>query len=502
MTNMRLKISLTGWLAYFFLFIIVANYVIAQTQNNLTKSLISPRPRFQTSSEKFLELTDNRNEITVFVSTRANRLSNPLNEGLELLSKRLERIGNAKMQVSEKSSHRIFIDQCTDKKMQSILRDAGVKEQLDGKRLLQAYYLLVQQSGQGKPVVTVRASGEPGLYYGLVSLCQLINSDERGKVSIQETKIADWPETGLRLAKTSASNNSLTLINNFIHWMPLYKINMAGLQFHGEESKEPGVFKDNIKSVCSQQKKQGLLETIVYFCPFKGNGYDFFKSSDRDEYLKFIDWVFKQGAHGFEIDYNDWPDKNKAMPIEDVINMVYEAVNNIKPDAYLLYCPPNKGPAQYRGKATPEMTRVLSKIPSRVWPLWTGMTTIVTDTLKPEQVEQWTEEAGRRPFFWINRASVGVEKSFSRPLENFSDALIIPGELLPKELNRLFEGIHLNYVFSAGPRHTLPAEVSAEELAYFATVADYIWNPYDWDAKGSYQRAKHFVKIMKPLITD
>jgi hypothetical protein len=110
--------------------------------------------------------------------------------------------------------------------------------------------------------------------------------------------------------------------------------------------------------------------------------------------------------------------------------------------------------------------------------------------------------AGRRPFFWINRASIGVDKSFSRSLPGLPEAKVVPGEFLPKQLNRLFEGVHLNFVFSGGKSHTLPEVVSIEELVYFATLADYLWNPYDWVDVDSYERAKRFVEIMYPLLKE
>jgi len=460
---------------------------------------VIPRPRIEKYGEKSLILDKKEKIITLYISNSSNQNAGPIDEGINLFSKRLKSLSNVELDIlTESGDHQIIIDLCTKQELSGILSEEDIQDAVEGKRLDQAYYLEVTEASGNNPEVTIKACSNLGLYYGLVSLIQLIDSNDDGQIRLPEVKIVDWPEACLRLAKTSGTTNPLNLINKLADWMPVYKINMLGLQFHGQESKELGPFEENVESVCSGQKELGLLETIVYFCPFRGKGYDFTQSEDRDAYVNLINWFFDQGAHGLEVDYNDWP--GEKVPIEDVINLAYNAVMARNPDAYILYCPPNTGNQQYRGAATEEMRNTLSKVPPKIWPLWTGMTTIVTDTLKSEHVEQWTEGAGRRPFFWMNRASIGVERSFSRPLEGSPESLVIPGELLSKELNRLFEGIHLNFVFSAGSRHTIPEKVSFKEFAYFATVADYLWNPYDWEDKESYKRANHFVSIMKPLV--
>lgn len=462
---------------------------------------IIPQPRIEIHGHGIVQLAGRGEEVSVFVSNADALEANPVTKGFDLFSERMNILNGAICKIAKvPDRHPVFVDNCTEQEMAGILEKGGAKEKVEWKRLTQAYFLEIKKSSGKNPGIIIRACSDLGLFYGLVSLCQLAEADEKGNVFFPEIRIIDWPETGFRLAKTSASNNPLNLIEIFADWMPLYKVNMAGLQFHGEESKKPGVFLENVKEICMKEKKSGLLETVVYFCPFRGEGFDFRKHSDQDEYARLLSWFLDQGADGIEVDYNDWPGKD--LPIEDVINLACRALEEKNPEAYIFYCPPTSGPAQYRGAATPEMGRTLSNVPVKVWPLWTGMTTLITDTLKPEQVEQWTKIAGHRPFFWINRSSVGVDKSFSRPLQGFPDALVFPGELLPVQLNRLFEGIHLNFVFSEGKRHTLPDEFSMKELVYFATAADFIWNPQDWKANDSYKRAERFVRIMKPLVPD
>jgi hypothetical protein len=145
------------------------------------------------------------------------------------------------------------------------------------------------------------------------------------------------------------------------------------------------------------------------------------------------------------------------------------------------------------------MTRILSHVPARVWPLWTGSATLIKQPLEVETVEAWTRAAGRRPLLWVNRVALGVQHEFGRSVEEVPGAHAFQGELLPQDLNRLFEGVHLNAGMSDG-YGTLPDHFTTEALAYLATAADFLWNPRDWEAVESCRRARRFVEIMSPLL--
>ena len=424
-------------------------------------------------------------------------------QGFQLLSKRLKRLGAGDpVREAREKQAQIVITKSSVKDFNRSLRSLGAKQTLNGKRLEQAYTLVCRPTSGNRRAVQITASTDLGIYYGLVSLCQLLDRDGPENISVPEVKIADWPEIGLRLAKTSASTLPLPELQEFAAWMPLYKINVVGLQFHGTNSHDLGPFPENVKAVCSQARQDGILETIVYFCPFRGKGYDFNSPADQQKYAQFLQWMLEQGAHGIEVDYNDWP--GRATPIEDVINLACRAVAEKNPKAYILYCPPSRGTSMYRGPASPEMTRILSKVPTNVWPLWTGMATknaLIEQPLDPADVEAWTRAAGRRPFLWVNRVVTRDKpqnRPFARLVTEVPGAFAFRGEFLPKELNRLFEGVH----FNAGSPGYSPSESKPELLAYLATAADYVWNPQAWEAVKSCRRARRFVEIMMPLVEE
>jgi hypothetical protein len=494
--NPFLDVNVIVLISFMFFCTVISCSETDKTETEKSKSVpaVIPRPRIEKYGQKIITLTEPGQTVAVIIVNSSIDQSKPIDEGIKLFSKRLGLLNDSKIEiVAMQGDHQIKIDYSTEEEMTRILQEEGVDEKVEGKRLSQSYYLETKKISGKNPLVEIRSCSDLGLYYGLVSLCQLADSSEAGQIVLPEVKIVDYPEIGIRLAKTSATFDRPYWLRKLTDWMPVFKMRMVGLQFHGENSRELGLFERNVKSVCPRQRELGLLETIVYFCPFRGNGYDFETQSGRDDYVKMINWIFDQGAYGIEVDYNDWPGED--VPIEDVLNLAYRAVMGRNSDAYILYCPPNKGPTQYRGAVTEETKRILSLVPEKIWPLWTGMTTVVTDTLYPEQVEQWAKDAGRRPFLYLNRVMLYYPKSYSQTLREFPEARVFKGELLPKELGDLFEGIHFN---AADPNYRMAFDDIS--LAYMATAADYVWNPHDWEAAESYRRAKRFVEIMQPLV--
>jgi len=415
--------------------------------------------------------------------------------GLQLLSKRMMLLGagGATIEV-ESGKAQVVVTKSPAKAFSRTLRSLGCRETVMGKRLQQAYTLVCRPAARDQGVIQIAACSDLGVYYGLVTLCQLLDKDAEGDVCLPAVTIADWPEIGLRLSKTSASTTPLPELYDYANWLPLYKLNVMGLQFHGTNSNEDTIFRKNVKAVCSRARQEGILETIVYFCPFRGKAYDFNTAADQQRYARFLQWMLAQGANGIEVDYNDWP--GRATPIENVINLACDAVAEKDPQAYVLYCPPSRGTSMYRGPASAEMTRILSLVPTNVWPLWTGMATnnaLIEKPLDPADVKRWTRDAGRRPLLWVNR--VGPRDRYNRPftrsVSEVPGAFAFRGDLLPKDLNRLFEGVHFNTIAITSS--------DSQMLAYMATAADYVWNPQAWEAVDSCRRAKRFVEIMRPL---
>jgi hypothetical protein len=462
---------------------------------------IIPRPQVENYGDDLIPLATRAGKVQVVFKNTSPADSAACNQTFRILSKRLRLLGADDTVIgTSQAKAQIVVIKTSPREFSRDLRKHSGAEKITGKRLEQAYTLECRTASKGRGQVHIKACGDLGIYYGAVSLCQLMDQDQQGSIRVPSAKLVDWPEIGLRLAKTSASTLPLPELRNFAAWMPLYKINAVGLQYHGTNSLHPEPFPQNVKAICSEARQRGILETVVYFCPFRGKGYDFSTTADQQKYAQFLQWMLDQGAQGIEVDYNDWPGKGTA--IEDVINLACRAVAERNPAAYMLYCPPSRGTSMYRGPASPEMIRILSKVPTNVWPLWTGMAiknALIDEPLNPADVEAWTRATGHRPFLWVNRVVMRDKPHnhpFARPVEEVPGSFAFRGEYLPKDLNRLFEGIH----FNAGSPGYTPSESKPELLAYLATAADYVWNPQGWEAVESCRRAKRFVEIMTPLL--
>jgi hypothetical protein len=457
---------------------------------------VSPRPQVEDYGRELVRFETQAAPIRVSFKNTGPGESAACASGLRLLSKRLMQLGaGAATPEAREGRAQLQISKTSPAALSRFLRKQGAREAVAGKRLEQAYTLVCRPAYRNRGAIQITACSELGIYYGLVSLCQLLDKDANGGLCVPVARIADWPEIGLRLSKTSASTSPLSELYELLNWLPLYKLNVVGLQFHGTNSNEPEPFRQKVQAVCARARQGGILETIVYFCPFRGRGYDFNLPADQQRYAEFLQWMLDQGASGIEVDYNDWP--GRGTPIENVINLACRAVAEKNPRAYVLYCPPSRGTSVYRGPASAEMIRILSLVPTNVWPLWTGSATnnaLIEKPLNPADVEAWTRAAGRRPFLWVNRVGPRdrYNRPFMRPVSEVPGAFVFRGDYLPKDLNRLFEGVHFNAIPLSGS--------DREMLEYLATAADYVWNPRRWEAVDSCRRARRFVDIMLPLV--
>lgn len=342
--------------------------VVYSEQDKTELPCVIPRPRIEEYGQDSIPVAGNGKAICVRISRSEKGLAKPIEEGLGLLSRRLGLLGGAKVEaLTAPEHHQIIAERCSDQRMSEILRMEGIREEIDERRLAQAYYLRAQQ------------------------------------------------------------------------------------------------------------------------------------------YLEMLRRFMDAGAYGVQVDYNDWGNTTHV-PIEDVLNLVCRGLAQRHPDAIVLWCPPQRGAARYRGPASDEMARILSEVPETIWPLWVGLDRN-EKILKSETVRAWTDKAGRKPFCWV--IGVSATDICSRPIEGLPNARVFRGERLPKNLHELFEGVHLNVnvprpEFVSMARGYLPpvSEFSSLGLAYLATAADCVWNPHDWNDLESWQRATRFVEIMQPLVSE
>ncbi len=428
-----------------------------------------------------------------------------ISEAQDLLTNRLQRLGS----YSAKALHTPALSVRLTSKA-ALRKDTtrlGMKKKIETGQENQIYYLKAMAGPKDEPAVSIQALTSLGLYYGMNTFCQLLTRNEAGELVIPSVEILDYPDIAFRLAKSSASHTSLEANRHLAHWLPLLKISQMGLQYHGNYSKKPEPpFHETIATLCSEIRRQGTLESIVYFCPYRGQkqpdgtwtSYDMKVEADQRDYAEHLRWFMAQGAHGVEVDYNDWPG-SRDIPISDILNLAYKTVTKADPHAYVLYCPPNYGDELYHGMATPALIKTLTNTPNRLLTLWTGIETVYSKPVTSAALNKWTSLTNRKPVLWINRASIGTKKPLITQVESEGNVAVFRGEWLPKDLAEFVSGVHLNI----GIQTTFDEEThefDSAEILYLATVADYLWNPENWDAESSARRAKFFMQTMLPLM--
>jgi len=339
--------------------------------------------------------------------------------------------------------------------------------------------------------VELDALNSTGLSYSFSLLEQLLTYSESEPL-LPKIKIIDWPSIDRRLFKVSGTNNHIDALEYLIEWLPIFKINLFAMQFHGDNSKKPQLFVNNVLNVLHDINDYLPIDIIIYFSPFKGgsNGaFDFTNQKDRKTYIGLLKYLLDNGLSGVEIDYNDWPDFK--VPQQDVINFVTESISDYV--KYILYCPPSSGNASYKGLPSNDFINISKSISNDIYILWTGEETIIRTYLKVDYVNKWIRMMHRKPFLWVNRVYPGA--IFSDKVQSMPEAYVFKGEYLPKKLDEYFSGIHLNVGLSKNSALlAMPEDVKLLNLVYLATAADFLWNSEGWDPEGSFLRSYNFVK--------
>lgn len=465
--------------------------------------LVFPNPRHERYLDTLLVISDQDRPLRFAVQGIELSESRAVSQGLTVLEQRLNQLQAPASESATPNEATLLIELVddTDVFLESLQRVCP-GQLIQPQSVDQGYSVVITRSGQHQ--IHLKAAGDIGLFYGLITICQLMHRSVGNQVAVHESEVVDWPEVGLRIAKVSGSRSSADSVQRFGQWLPFFKVNYCGIQFHGKNSNQRRGFDKVTRQVSGWAQSQGNLKTLIYFCPFRGNALDLDTEAGMNAYLDYLDQKLAEGAAGVEIDYNDWAPKS-GHDVQ-VVNRVVEWLKDKHPDALVLYCPPLKGEHRYHGAASPALGKVLSQMPDEVLPVWTGfgMLPVEGEPLADSQVKAWTSVTGRRPLFWANRVSPVTERYFKdkpifvRPIDPGSNDMVFNGELLPRNLGELFEGVHLNC--GEGPG-ILPEEEFAErQRVCLATAADFLWNPHPWEAEDSLRRAKRFVKIFRPII--
>lgn len=91
----------------------------------------------------------------------------------------------------------------------------------------QAYRLLA-----GDGVIEITGNGEPGLFYGVQTLLQLMKRDAAGRLVIPKGSIEDWPAMQLRFLHwdTKHHQDRMETLKRYLDWAARFKANMIAFE--------------------------------------------------------------------------------------------------------------------------------------------------------------------------------------------------------------------------------------------------------------------------------
>ncbi len=102
-----------------------------------------------------------------------------------------------------------------------------VKTGLDPETDKQAYRIEI---GPGR--IDVIGNSDPGLFYGVQTLIQLIKTDAQGRLRLPACTVEDWPALRLRFIHwdTKHHQDRIETLKRFLDWSARFKVNMIGFE--------------------------------------------------------------------------------------------------------------------------------------------------------------------------------------------------------------------------------------------------------------------------------
>src|SRR5215813_985850 len=91
----------------------------------------------------------------------------------------------------------------------------------------QAYRLVIGDNG-----IEISGNGDPGLFYGVQTLLQLLKRDPAGRLLLPKATIEDWPKLQLRFLHwdTKRHQDRMQTLKRYLDWSARIKANMIGFE--------------------------------------------------------------------------------------------------------------------------------------------------------------------------------------------------------------------------------------------------------------------------------
>lgn len=326
---------------------------------------------------------------------------------------------------------------------------------------------------------TITASCDKGVFRALNTLCKLINKKE-----LKTGTCEDYPLFSTRgyiegfYGKTWSNESRVSVMRLMAKYgMNTYFYAPKDDIYHREKWREtyPEDEYENLKELFNE-----ACDNYLHFnwCVGPGLSYKYTSSEDFDLLINKFRSIYSMGVKGFGLLLDDIPwefqyeeDAKAFEGIVDahikLVNDTYNALKNIDSEIKLSVCP-----TQYSGDENGYYISKFGKgIPSDVRMFWTGEE-ICSRVLTVRESQELLRSTDHRPLFWDNFPV--------NDCEMFQEMHL--GALIgrDRDLYKACEGLISNVMEYA--------ECSKIPLM---TIADYLWNPVDYNPEESLKNAHY-----------
>jgi hypothetical protein len=362
----------------------------------------------------------------------------------------------------------------------------------------EGYHLYIEEDRPS--VVFLTGSEERGLLYGVNSLIQLFSLQE-GDLFLRQVSILDYPSYKERISGNDEDIPAGIIPLQAVEWLSFLKFNgWAVGQSYWWPSDWRNTPPEDLQSLSDAAQRTEKLEFQLLFQvhPFgRGDDPDLLNTiiiSDPEERKIFNDLclnMLSSGAKGILLradDYYQLAAKDEhfydsiAEAHADLINSLWEEMQREFPNSRLFFCPPYYWSGAFSSQDGYEYITRLSRLTDReVIFIWTGKE-VISHLLTAEEITDYYRITGRMPLLWDNTVLAGVSR-FNYPYR-YALYLFQPFETeYPANHHEITKGIRFNLGFDGSERNKVANIV----------LADYLWNPQQFNADRSLRNSLSLV---------
>ena len=340
-------------------------------------------------------------------------------------------------------------------------------------QVAEGYYLKIEKNG-----IVIAANDERGAYYGVQTLAQLLTLDK-----LPMAEIADYPDIPYR-----------GVVEGFYGQPWNHEARLSQLDFYGRNKmnvyiygpKDDPYHNTNWRKPYPEKEAKQLQElverakqneVIFYWAIHPGQDIRW-NDQDRDLLLKKFESMYDLGVRGFAVFFDDISGEGtNADKQAELLNYIDEHFVQVKKDVSpLIMCPTeyNKSWANLKGGY---LTTLGKQLNPNIQIMWTGDRVVAN--IDKQTLEFINPLIQRKAYIWWNF-----------PVSDYVQNRMLVGPVYGNGTDIKDDMI----AFVSNPME----HAEASKIALYS-VADYTWNPEDYDSRRSWKQA---IRYLMPRHAD